>query len=166
MSSRARGWMANGYAFGMLAGTLWGITLLARAAYVPETDEELATQRSNLLTRIEAEGFNRDNLYLKGRMIAPQPYRMACGYGYHNWPYQAEGFPYRWDFDDGSTCGITATTNLARLRVENGQLQFTVRSAETAGFEWGNFDPINPVCASGTAAMQAAIPRSPLLKSG
>jgi len=86
------------------------------------TPIEKRIQDERILRRMSEEGLSRENCYLQGRKVT--------GRGMHSrpTPYPEEAFPYRWDFDDGTLCGISeAGTSIGQCRVEDGTLKFSTR---------------------------------------
>ena len=94
------------------------------------TPEEKDAQRRIVLARMRQEGLSRENCRLTGTIVQ--------GYYESPSPYPPEGFPHKWDFDDGSLCGIGETgRGIANLRVEDGKLKFTTGAAGTLSYyEW------------------------------
>ena len=121
-----------------LALLVLGIASIAAA----QSKDEKEAYRRSVLARLAKEGLSTENRYLKGRLIgvgAFPPKRRADPTG----PYPKDGFPYRWDFDDGSLCGINSTNDVEDVRVEDGVLRFKT-VGDDPYFGWGNFDPKQP----------------------
>jgi len=102
------------------------------------THEEKLAQRTIILKRMSEEGLSKENCRLKGRRILGQnTARMSV-------PYPESGFPYSWDFEDGTLCGINQQgPGIKNMRVEGGKLKFTT-TEESAAFSWGNMDGDKP----------------------
>ena len=114
-----------------VAVLLWGVR-----PCLPETAEEQQARRGKILELMAEEGLGPQNCRLQGTNIE------GVGATIMPWPFPEEGFPYKWDFDDGTLCGINETgSGISDMRVEQGLLKFkTQGSAQAIYFSWGDFD--------------------------
>jgi len=116
---------------------------IAAGSLIPEskdrrpTGQEQEAQRLIVLQRMAKEGLSEENCYLKGQ-------RIGTSSSTHYWPFPKDSFPYNWDFEDGTLCGINQVgPGIANARVEDGKLKFRV-TGKDAHLSWGNFDMTKP----------------------
>jgi hypothetical protein len=79
------------------------------------------------------EGLGPENWYLRGQFVSRIPQKTVPS------AYPEEGFPYRWDFNDGTLCGINGPGQMENVRVEGGVLK-AATSGKDAFLSWGDFD--------------------------
>ncbi len=118
----------------LLAGLSAGLfcdTAAGQALAAPPIASASDSVKSQLFELLRQEGLGPGQRYLQGLFISRTP-RAA------NPPaYPAEGFPYRWDFEDGTLCGINDHWQLEHIRVEQGALRALV-VATNAFVAWGD----------------------------
>ncbi len=79
------------------------------------------------------EGLGKSNCYLKGRRITGKNVVKKI------LPFPKSGFPYDWNFSNGTLCGINELSKtITDLRNDHGKLAFTVSKA-LAWFGWGDW---------------------------
>lgn len=118
----------------LLAGLSAGLfcdAAAGQALAAPPSAGASDSVKSQLFELLRQEGLGPGQRYLQGLFISRTP-RAA------NPPaYPAEGFPYRWDFEDGTLCGINDHWQLEHIRVEQGALRAFV-VATNAFVAWGD----------------------------
>ncbi len=96
----------------------------------PAESDGVKTQLFELLRQ---EGLGPENRYLQGHFISHLPKSSGLPV------YPAAGFPYRWDFEDGTLCGINEHWLMEQVGVDRGMLHARV-AGSNAFLAWGDFD--------------------------
>ncbi len=85
---------------------------------------------NKLLTLMAKEGIGPRNAFLKGKLI----YMRGAKYDFM--PLPQEAFPYKWNFDNGTDCGLGKALGIKNLLVKNGKLAFTTGAGSSLA--WGS----------------------------
>jgi len=115
----------------------WAI--MFRAAPVNSTEIEKEAREALILKRMAEAGMTRENCRLKAKRVQGGG-KSTADYPTIPDPY----FPYKWDFNDGTLCGINQVSkDIKNMRVQDGKLQFST-TGNDAFFSWGNYDETKP----------------------
>jgi len=117
---------------GVVAILFLGIKICTSQELTPEQKEH---RRKLLLQVMSSEGLKPENCHLKGVVLQGASVSGRMPFVYE---YSLETFPVRWEFDDGTLCGMAEHSGVESPVVKNGTLQFKT-TGEKAILSWGDF---------------------------